>query len=153
MVIYMVVMKCLIGLSLLICIELLWRSHCRSQKLCSPAHHIYTRNDVMIIGKAYLLWYSCTVMSSVHSIYTATRFFIDTQLWMSLARFIFLCFFFCVQELQFLDLTDADEEECDFLRATLFSWNPNSKYPELPWTTQADFSSSPTEWRPTRCGK
>lgn len=60
---------------------------------------------------------------------------------------------FTLPELQFLDLTDADEEECDFLQATLFRWNPDSKYPELPWTTQADFSSTPTEWRSTPCAQ
>jgi hypothetical protein len=74
---------------------------------------------------------------------------------MSLVRFTFLYFSYSVlfQELQFLDLTDVDEEECDFLRTTPFSWNPNLTYAELPWATQADFSSSPAEWRPTPCGK
>jgi len=111
----------------------------------------------MIISKQIELpWYACTIVSGVHFRCAATGFFfIDTQLWMSLVHFTVLYFSYSVffQELQFLDLTDADEEECDFLRATLFRWNPNLTYPELPWTTQADFSSTPTEWRPTPCGK
>jgi len=67
--------------------------------------------------------------------------------------FLYFSYSVFFQELQFLDLTDADEEECDFLQATLFRWNPNVTYPELPWTTQADVSSTPAEWRPTPCGK
>jgi hypothetical protein len=75
-------------------------------------------------------------------------------MWLSLVRsvFIYLCSLF-LQELQFLDLTDADEEECNFLQATLFRWNPNLKYPELPWSAQSGFVSTPAEWRPTPCGK
>jgi hypothetical protein len=74
---------------------------------------------------------------------------------MSLEDYIFLYLPYSVffQGLQFLDLTDANEEECDFLQATLFEWDPNLTYPELPWPTQADFSSTPAEWRPTPCGK
>ncbi|XP_069688055.1 ubiquitin carboxyl-terminal hydrolase 10 isoform X2 [Periplaneta americana] len=53
-----------------------------------------------------------------------------------------------VQDLQFLDLTDADEEERDFLHTTLFRRNPTLKYPKLPWETHSDFPCPPAEWRP-----
>ncbi|KDR21218.1 ubiquitin carboxyl-terminal hydrolase 10-B isoform X3 [Zootermopsis nevadensis] len=53
-----------------------------------------------------------------------------------------------IQELQFLDLSDADEEECNFLQTTLFPRNPNLLSPELPWVTHSDSSCTPAEWRP-----
>lgn len=59
---------------------------------------------------------------------------------------------YTVQEIQFLDLTNADEEECNFLQTTLFTWNPNLNYPELPWATQSDSACTRAEWRPPSYG-
>jgi hypothetical protein len=61
--------------------------------------------------------------------------------------------FVLFQELHFLDLTGADEEECNFLQTTLFTRNPNLNYPELPWATHSDSSCTPAEWRPAPYGK
>ncbi|CAG2063155.1 unnamed protein product, partial [Timema podura] len=51
-------------------------------------------------------------------------------------------------EFQFLDLTGIDESERNFLQNTLFSTNPNLKYPELPWTTNVYTQVPQDEWRP-----
>ncbi|PNF32295.1 hypothetical protein B7P43_G16678 [Cryptotermes secundus] len=59
---------------------------------------------------------------------------------------------YTVQEIQFLDLTNADEEECNFLQTTLFTWNPNLNYPEFPWGGQSDPACTRAEWRPASYG-
>nr|CAD7586814.1 unnamed protein product [Timema genevievae] len=53
-----------------------------------------------------------------------------------------------IEEFQFLDLTGIDESERNFLQNTLFSTNPNLKYPELPWTTNVYTQVPQDEWRP-----
>jgi hypothetical protein len=81
----------------------------------------------------------------------AKGLFIDTGV-ETTEVFLILCSFF-LQEIQFLDLTNADEEECNFLQTTLFSWNPSLNYPELPWATQSDSACTRAEWRPASYGK
>ena len=59
-----------------------------------------------------------------------------------------ICAFF-IQGLDFLDLTDASEEESALLHKILYTRNPNKKYPKLPWRTQLDPVQSPAEWGPS----
>ncbi|PSN48542.1 hypothetical protein C0J52_05928 [Blattella germanica] len=52
------------------------------------------------------------------------------------------------REIEFLDLADADEEQRSFIHTTLFTRDPNLKYPELPWIATSDLVCTSAEWRP-----
>jgi hypothetical protein len=58
-----------------------------------------------------------------------------------------------LQGIQFLDLTNVDEEECNLLQTILFKRNPNLNCPEFPRVAQSDSACTPAEWRPASYGK
>ncbi|XP_063245017.1 ubiquitin carboxyl-terminal hydrolase 10-like isoform X2 [Bacillus rossius redtenbacheri] len=58
-----------------------------------------------------------------------------------------------LQTFQFLDLSDANEDERALLQNTLFGTNPNLKYPELPWTNNnVGEQEELPEWTDTQYG-
>jgi hypothetical protein len=62
---------------------------------------------------------------------------------------------YCVflQGIQFLNLDNADEEECNFLQTILFTRNPNLNCPEFPRVAQSDSACPRVEWRTAAYGK